>query len=119
MLSSRQVPGVMVVGEFINHAQSYNKSIDECINRGNQVDLITGWLGSPVITFITSVVSLIAGIIAVSQFLGKKTAQKKVRELTIKIENIHATYSENKITQGEKSQFFHKNSGSVKIDNKG
>jgi hypothetical protein len=83
------------------------------------VDLITGFLANPIVGLIGYVLSLIAAIIAVSQFLGKKTAQKRVRELTIEVKNIKTTSNENEITQGEKSQYFQENSGPVTIDNRG
>jgi hypothetical protein len=62
---------------------------------------------------------LIAAIIAVRQFLGKKTAEERIRELTIEVKNIKKTSNENEITQGEKSQYFQENSGPVNIDNRG
>ena len=83
------------------------------------MDLIKEFLASPIVGVVGYVLSLIAAIIAVSQFLGKKTAQERVRELTIEVENIKTTSNENEITQGEKSQYFQENSGPVNIDNRG
>ena len=81
--------------------------------------LITEFLANPIVGFVGYVLSLIAAIIAVSQFLSKKTAQKRVRELTIEVKNIKTISNENEITQGEKSQYFQENSGPVNIDNRG
>jgi len=83
------------------------------------VDLITEFLANPIVGFVGYVLSLIAAIIAVSQFLGKKTAEERVRGLTIEVKNIKTTLNENEITQGEKSQYFQENSGPVNIDNRG
>lgn len=83
------------------------------------MDLITEFLANPIVVLVGYVLSLIAAIIAVRQFLGKKTAEERIRELTIEVKNIKKTSNENEITQGEKSQYFQKNSGPVNIDNRG
>ena len=83
------------------------------------MDLIIEFLANPIVGLVGYVLSLIAAIIAVSQFSGKKTAEERVRELTIEVENIRATSNENEITQGGKSQYFQENSGPVNIDNRG
>lgn len=83
------------------------------------MDLIKDFLSDPIVGLIGYVLSLIASIIAVSQFLGKTTAQERVRELTIEVKNIKKTSSENEVVQGEKSQYFQDNSGPVNIDNRG
>lgn len=80
--------------------------------------MITEFLANPIVGLVGYVLSLIAAIIAVSQFLGKKTAEERVRELTIEVKNIKITSNENQITQGEKSQYFQENSGPVNIDNR-
>jgi len=83
------------------------------------VNVITEFLANPIVGLVGYALSLIAAIIAVSQFSGKKTAQEKVRELTIEVKNIKMISNENEITQGKKSQYFQQNSGSVNIDNRG
>jgi hypothetical protein len=83
------------------------------------VDLITEFLANPMVGLVGYVLSLIAAIIAVSQFMGKKTAEERVRKLTIEVKNIKKTSNENEVTQGEKSQYFQENSGPVNIDNRG
>jgi hypothetical protein len=83
------------------------------------VNVITEFLANPIVGLVGYALSLIAAIIAVSQFSGKKTAQEKVRELTIEVKNIKMISNENEITQGKKSQYFQENSGSVNIDNRG
>jgi hypothetical protein len=82
------------------------------------VNLITEFLMNPIVGLVGYALSLIAAIIAVSQFLGKKEALEKVRELTIEVSNIKTTSNENEITQGGKSQYFQENSGPVNIDNR-
>jgi hypothetical protein len=81
--------------------------------------MITEFLANPIVGLIGYVLSLIAAIIAMSQFLGKRTAQERVRELTIEVKKINTTANENEIAQGEKSQYFQENSGPVNIDNRG
>jgi len=81
------------------------------------MDLINEFLANAIVGLVGYALSLIAAIIAVSQFLGKKEAQERVRELTIEVKNIETT--SNEITQGEKSQYFQENSGPVNIDNRG
>lgn len=83
------------------------------------MDPITEFLANPIVGLIGYVLSLIASIIAVSQFLGRKAAEERVRELTIEVENIKMISNENRVTQGEKSQYFQENSGPVNIDNRG
>lgn len=83
------------------------------------MDLINEFLANPIVGLVGYALSLIAAIIAVCQFLGKKEAQERVRELTIEVKNIKTTSNENEITQGEKSQYFQENSGPVNIDNRG
>ena len=83
------------------------------------MNVITEFLANPIVGLVGYALSLIAAIIAVSQFSGKKTAQEKVRELTIEVKNIKMISNENEITQGKKSQYFQENSGSVNIDNRG
>ena len=83
------------------------------------MNLISEFLANPIVGLVGYALSLIAALIAVSQFLGKKAAQEKVRELTIEVKNIKMTSNENEVTQGEKSQYFQENSGPVNIDNRG
>lgn len=83
------------------------------------MNLISEFLANPIVGLVGYALSLIAAIIAVSQFFGKKAAQEKVRELTIKVENLKLTSNENEVTQGKMSQYFQENSGPVNIDNRG
>lgn len=83
------------------------------------MDLIKEFLANPIVGGVGYALSLIAAIIAVSQFLGKKEAKERVRELIIEVKNTKTTSNENEITQGEKSQYFQENSGPVNIDNRG
>lgn len=83
------------------------------------MDLIHEFLANPIVGFLGYLLSLIAAIIAVSQFLGKKTAEERVHKLTIEVKNLKTTLNQNEITQGEKSQYFQENSGPVNIDNRG
>jgi fumarate reductase subunit C len=83
-----------------------------------KMDQIVVFLANPIVVFIGYVLSLIAAIIAVSQFLGKRNAEDRVRELTVEVEKIKMTSNKNEITQGNKSQYFQENSGPVNIDNR-
>lgn len=83
------------------------------------MDLITELLIHPIVGLVGYLLSLIAAIIAISQFLSKKSAEGEVRELTIELEKIQTTFNENNISQGDKSQYFQENSGPVNINNRG
>jgi len=85
------------------------------------MELITAFLDNTIVSLIGYIFSLIAAVIAVSQFIGKTSAQKRVRELTVEIENLQniSINNNNRVEQGEKSQYFQENSGSVNIDNRG
>lgn len=91
---------------------------------------LTTLLSNPVVGFIGYTLSLIAAIIAIYQALAKGKALKTIKQLnlqitTIRQENndlrlsINKTENNNEIIQGEKSQYFQGNSGSVNIDNRG
>tara|TARA_R110000850_G_scaffold241321_2_gene365892 strand:+ start:81 stop:383 length:303 start_codon:yes stop_codon:yes gene_type:complete len=91
---------------------------------------LTTFLSNPVVGFIGYILSLIAAIIAIYQALAKGKALKAIKQLnlqitTIRQENndlrlsINKTENNNEIIQGEKSQYFQDNSGSVNIDNRG
>lgn len=84
------------------------------------MDLTSSFLSNPVVGLIGYLLSLIAAIIAISQYLAKSKAIEEVKNLQIEITNLQSnTNNENKINQGEKSQYFQENSGPVNIDNRG
>ncbi|MEY8201267.1 MAG: hypothetical protein RPS47_18675 [Colwellia sp.] len=94
------------------------------------MDEITAFLTNPIVGIIGYVLSLIAAIIAITQALAKQKALKVIEQLNIQVTNIreentdlrlsfNKTENNNDITQGEKSQYFQDNSGSVNIDNRG
>jgi hypothetical protein len=98
----------------------------------NQLNMseLTTFLSNPVVGVIGYTLSLIAAIIAIYQALAKGKALKAIKQLnlqitTIRLENndlrlsINKTENNNEIIQGEKSQYFQDNSGSVNIDNRG
>jgi len=80
---------------------------------------IVSFLSNPIVGLIGYICSLVAAVIAIGQFLGKTKAQRQIRDLKIEITNLQSnTSNKNKIHQGEKSQYFQDNSGSVNIDNR-
>lgn len=82
--------------------------------------LITSFLSNPVVGLIGYLLSLVAAIIAIVQYLGKSKAEEEARNLRIEITNLQTnTKNENKVNQGDKSQYFQENSGPVNIDNRG
>lgn len=84
------------------------------------MDLITSFLSNPIVGFIGYLLSLVAAIIAIAQYLGRTKAEDEARSLRIEITNLQAnTKNENNVHQGEKSQYFQENSGPVNIDNRG
>lgn len=84
------------------------------------MDLITTFLSNPVVGLIGYLLSLIAAIIAIGQYLAKSKAREEARNLRVEITNLQSnTKNENKINQGDKSQYFQENAGPVNIDNRG
>ncbi|MFT6836470.1 MAG: hypothetical protein ACJA0H_002521 [Francisellaceae bacterium] len=94
------------------------------------MDELTTFLSNPIVGIIGYVLSLIAAIIAIYQVLAKQNALKIIEQLNIRVTtiskdnndlklSINKTENKNEITQGEKSQYFQDNSGSVNIDNRG
>ncbi|MFT7008780.1 MAG: cell division protein FtsL [Colwellia sp.] len=94
------------------------------------MDELTTFLSNPVVGVIGYTLSLIAAIIAIYQALAKGKALKAIEKLNLQVttineENndlrlsINKTENNNEIIQGEKSQYFQDNSGSVNIDNRG
>ena len=84
------------------------------------MDLITSFLSNPIVGIIGYLLSLVAAIIAIVQYLGRSKAEEEARSLRIEITNLQAnTKNENTVRQGEKSQYFQENSGPVNIDNRG
>lgn len=94
------------------------------------MDELTIFLSNPIVGTIGYTLSLIAAIIAIYQALAKEKALKTIKNLNLQIttisqENndlrlsIDKTENHNEINQGEKSQYFQDNSGSVTIDNRG
>jgi hypothetical protein len=84
------------------------------------MDLITSFLSNPLVGLIGYVLSLVAAIIAIFQYFGKTKAEEEARNLRIEITNLNSNKkNENKVNQGDKSQYFQENSGPVNIDNRG
>lgn len=94
------------------------------------MDELTTFLSNPIVGTIGYTLSLIAAIIAIYQALAKEKALKTIENLNLQIttinqENndlrlsINKSENNNEISQGEKSQYFQDNSGSVTIDNRG
>ncbi|TMO59425.1 hypothetical protein [Pseudoalteromonas aurantia] len=94
------------------------------------MDELTTFLSNPIVGTIGYTLSLIAAIIAIYQALAKEKALKTIDKLNLQIttisqENhdlrlsINKTENNNEVIQGEKSQYFQDNSGSVNIDNRG
>ncbi|TWU67802.1 hypothetical protein AYI74_13595 [Shewanella algae] len=84
------------------------------------MEIIESALSNPVVGGIGYIISLLAGLIAIVQFLGKNKAKAEVKRLQLKITNMQTTTNnQNKVEQGDKSQYFQDNSGPVSIDNRG
>ncbi|WP_036233629.1 hypothetical protein [Marinobacterium litorale] len=84
------------------------------------MNLISSFLSNPIVGIIGYLLSFVAAIIAIVQYLGRSKAEEKVKNLQIEVTNLQAnTRNENKVSQGEKSQYFQENSGPVNIDNRG
>lgn len=84
------------------------------------MDLISSFISNPIVGIIGYLFSFVAAIIAIVQYFGRSKAEEEVKNLQIEITNLQAnTRNENKVNQGEKSQYFQENSGPVNIDNRG
>lgn len=84
------------------------------------MNLITLFLSNPIVGIIGYLLSFVAAIIAIVQYLGRSKAEQEAKSLLIEITNLQAnTKNENTVRQGEKSQYFQENSGPVNIDNRG
>jgi hypothetical protein len=83
------------------------------------MDLITSLLSNPIAGVIGYLLSLVASIIAIFQYIGKSRAVAEANNLRIEIKNIQENMNnKNRIHQGDKSQYFQENSGPVTIDNR-
>ena len=84
------------------------------------MDIIASFLSNPIVGIVGYFLSFVAAIIAILQYIGKSRAEDKVRKLRIEITNLQEnTKNENKVHQGERSQYFQENTGPVNIDNRG
>ena len=94
------------------------------------MDDLTAFLSNPIVGIIGYALSVVAAIIAITQALAKQKALKVIDKLNIQVTtitedntnlklSINKTENKNRITQGEKSQYFQDNSGPVSIDNRG
>ncbi|WP_122490698.1 hypothetical protein [Pseudomonas viridiflava] len=90
------------------------------------MEFLKDFLANPIVSSIGYVLTVVSGIIAIAQTVGKSKAKEEASQLHGIISNV--TEENNKlklqiesinVTQGEKSQFFQGNSGAVNIDNRG
>lgn len=69
-------------------------------------------------------VGVVSGVIAIYQTLQVNKKDNEINQLNITINELNSqittiTTNQNTISQGERSQYFQENSGSVSIDNRG
>lgn len=89
------------------------------------MDFISSVLSNPMVMLVGYLLSVVASIIAVHQFVSAKKAKKELVNLsialdTLRVENLKLKNEiQSKVKQGDRSQFFQQNSGSVNIDNRG
>lgn len=86
------------------------------------MNIIVSFLADPIVSFVGYLLSAVAAFIAISQAVGKQKAKKEVEQANLEITKLNVKMqkiiNENKIIQGEKSQYFNENSGPVNIDNR-
>ncbi|WP_428820965.1 hypothetical protein [Microbulbifer sp. MCCC 1A16149] len=91
---------------------------------------ISEFLANPLVGLLGFTLSAVASAIAIFQAVGKSKANKEVDRLSAQLIHISNEHNElkvrtnnpdnrNKISQGDKSQYFQDNSGPVHIDNRG
>jgi len=89
------------------------------------MDFISSVLSSPMVMLFGYFLSLVSSIIAVHQFFSARKAKNEVARLNItlnalQVENLKLNNKiQSKVKQGDRSQFFQQNLGSVNIDNRG
>jgi len=102
------------------------------------MESLTLFMGNPIVGLVGYVLSLVAALIAIFQFFKKKEAIRLVDDLNAQVfqvneeikiireENLNlqlklsnTVNNNNDVSQGDKSQFFQDNSGTVNIDNRG
>lgn len=81
------------------------------------------FLANPLVSFIGYAIGVISGAIGIIQTLASKRKDKEIIKLNennsfLVVENnqLKMVINQNKISQGEKSQYFQSNSGPVNID---
>lgn len=77
---------------------------------------ISIFLANPIVSLIGYAISLVSGVIALKQASEKNKALGEVAKLKVQLSNIT---NSNNVNQGNQSQYFKENSGSVHIDNRG
>lgn len=85
----------------------------ESLMEGIEMELILAFIANPIVVLVNFVITILASIIAIIQFMGKSKAIKALNQLKIEVND------SNVVNMGDKSQNFENNSGPVKIDNRG
>jgi len=90
------------------------------------MEYLKHFLENPIVVLIGYVLTVVSGLIAVVQTIGKSKAEEKANNLEVRLskaiqENISLKQEVERISvsQGNKSQYFQQNSGPVTIDNRG
>lgn len=81
---------------------------------------INSFLANPIVGLLGYVLSLLASIIAILQFLARRKIADERDGLEVEVAKLNQiiSNSNDNITQGKKSQYFKDNSGAVNIDNR-
>ncbi|EJG2210944.1 MULTISPECIES: hypothetical protein [Proteus] len=87
--------------------------------------MIEDFLANPYVSGFGYFVGMISSVIAIVQFFTISRKNKEISDLNIKINDINNQVSsshdsnKNTVNQGNSSQYFQSNNGSVSIDNRG
>lgn len=88
------------------------------------MSLITDFLSDPIVSAIGYFMTVVSGAIAIGQAIKASDLSKQNIELKNQISVLQQVNTDNiesnkNVVQGDKSQYFRDNSGSITIDNRG
>lgn len=85
--------------------------------------MITTFLANPYVSGFGYLLGVVSSIIAIVQVFTISRKNKKISELTTQINAVNSqnnsNINNNLVNQGERSQYFQDNNGSINIDNRG
>lgn len=86
--------------------------------------MLSTFLANPYVSGLGYIITVVSGTIAIIQTFKVSRKDKEIATLKVEINNFNEqinslTLNKNSVNQGERSQYFQDNNGTVKIDNRG